>query len=81
MGEKPAASDNGAQVLLVLLLIAGVLVLMSGKFTKKEGKTSRTETTVVDPSVRKYIGDISRKDTLEERDRKELQQLLDKVGK
>ncbi len=82
MAEKSASSNNGAQGVLVLLLIVGLLILLSGKFSKGGGPSSRdAKPATAAPSVRKFIGEQSRQDRLETKDRKQLQDLLDKVGK
>lgn len=85
MAEKSAASSsssgNGAQLFLLILFALGIFLLMTGRLG--EGKPSRgaAQPASVDPAVKKYIGKIERHDRLEAKDRRELQDLVDKVGK
>lgn len=81
MAEKTASSSSGGQFLLVILLIVGILVLTSGRLGKGTHTGADSGAAVVDPAVEKYIGKLKRQDRLDDRDREELQSLVDKLGK
>jgi hypothetical protein len=85
MGDKPAApapsQNSSTHVILLILLAVGLFLVISGKLPKgRHLSIAPQETHTVDPSVKKLIGNLKPHDRLADQDRKELQDLLDKVG-